>query len=217
MARKRLAPARPLKRPYRPREPKKRFLIFCEGAVTERSYFLDFRSLLRSPLIEVEVAPEHGCDPKSLVELAKERREQAKLQARRHADENLLYDEVWCVFDVDDHTRLRDALQQAKACSIPVAVSNPCFELWILLHFADRWAYIERRDLRASVRGYMPAYDKKAEFALLKDNTHSAIKRAKEMERRAAELGNPFDNPTTGVWRLVCRLCREANFSIACL
>lgn len=213
--RKRLAPARPLKRPYRPREPKKRFLIFCEGEVTEKSYFLDLRALLRSPLIEVEIAPEHGRDPKGLVELAKERREQARQQAKRQADENLLYDEVWCVFDVDDHKRLHDALQQAKACGISVAVSNPCFELWILLHFTDRWAYIERRDLRSSIRSHMPGYEKRAEFARLQDKGHSAIRRSKEMEQRAAGIGNLFDNPTTGVWRLVCRLCEEADFPIA--
>lgn len=211
--RKRLAPARSLKRPYRPRERKKRFLIFCEGEVTEKIYFLDFRAFLRSPLIEVAVAPEHGRDPKNLVELAKERRERAKQQSIRQADENLLYDEVWCVFDVDDHARLLEALQQAKACSIPVAVSNPCFELWILLHFTDHWAYIERRDLRSTVRKYIPGYDKKAEFAALQGNGHDAIRRAQEMERRAANIGNPFENPTTGVWRLVSQLCQEARFS----
>lgn len=212
--RKRLAPSRPLKRPYRSREPRKRFLIFCEGEVTEKAYFLDFRALLHSPLIEVEVAPEHGRDPKGLVELAKERREWARQQAKRHADANLLYDEVWCVFDVDEHDRLRDALQQARACSIPVAVSNPSFELWILLHFTDHWAYVDRHSLRSYVQNYIPGYDKKAEFTLLQGKGYSAVQRAEKMERRATELGNPFENPTTGVWQLVCMLCQGANFPI---
>ena len=211
--RKRLAPARPLKRPYRPRERRKRFLILCEGAVTEKTYFLDLRSLIRSPLVEVEIAPEHGRDPKSLVELAKVRRERAEVEAKRQRDENILYNEVWCVFDVDDHIRLRDALQQARDCSISVAVSNPCFELWILLHFATQWAYIDRHSLRVAIRQHLPGYDKKVDFAALRDRGNSAIQRAREMEQRAARDGDLYSNPTTGVWRLVCELCRQSHYS----
>lgn len=40
--RKELAPSRARKRPYSPRRRKKRFLLYCEGEVTERDYFRDF-------------------------------------------------------------------------------------------------------------------------------------------------------------------------------
>lgn len=80
--RRELAPARARRRPYSPRQRKKRFLLYCEGEVTERDYFRDFARFLRSPLIEVKVAPEWRKDPKRLVELAKEARGTADRDAK---------------------------------------------------------------------------------------------------------------------------------------
>jgi hypothetical protein len=50
-------------------------------------------------------------------------------------------DEVWCVFDVDEHPKLAEARDQANANGIQLAVSNPCFELWLLLHFQEHRAH----------------------------------------------------------------------------
>lgn len=127
-SRKRLAPTGDIRRPHRPRERKIRFLIYCEGAETEPSYFRGLVRSLRSSLVEIKIGDRRG-DPKGLVELAKAERDKAAVSARRERDDSLLYDEVWCVFDVDQHTRLREAIQQADACEIKLAVSNPCFEL----------------------------------------------------------------------------------------
>jgi RloB-like protein len=91
-----LAPSRAKKRPYNRKERRKRFLLFCEGEVTEPDYFKDLARFLRSSLIEVEIADEQRKDPKKLVELAKARRDLAKRQASRAKDDSLLYDEVWC-------------------------------------------------------------------------------------------------------------------------
>lgn len=56
------------------------------------------------------------------------------------ADKYTEYDEVWCVIDVEapkPHPRLEDALKEAKQGEVNVALANPCFELWLLLHFKD--------------------------------------------------------------------------------
>jgi RloB-like protein len=116
------------------REPKPRFLVVCEGTVTEPCYFTAIRHVERC-LIELQI--EGGGAPKALVERAVALKRQAARDARREADDNLKYDEVWCVFDVDEHQLIHEAKEQAKANGVELAESNPCFELWVLLHFQD--------------------------------------------------------------------------------
>lgn len=206
-----LAQSGAVRRPRRPRTRKKRFLVYCEGRETEPTYFRGLIQFLRSQLIEIEIGDEQK-DPKGLVELAKAKRDQAKRAAKREKDDSLLYDEVWCVFDVDRHTRLPDAVQQAAACSISLAISNPCFELWILIHFRDQWAYISGNEAQSVVRRFIRDYEKKVDYTWIAGKGAAAIERAITMDRRAKEGGNKLVNPTTGVWRLVTELCKLANF-----
>jgi hypothetical protein len=167
---------------------------------------------LKSSLIEVKIDNRQK-DPKGLVEMAKAERDHAKKAAKRERDDSLLYDGVWCVFDVDQHTRLKDAIQQATACAIDLAVSNPCFELWLLIHFRDQTAYISGEDAQSAVKRYIRAYHKKVDYSCLAGNGADAINRAKALEARAAKDGDTLANPTTGVWRLVAELCEQANFA----
>ena len=207
-----MAPSGPVKRPYRPKERKKRFLLYCEGIETEPSYFRGLMHFLRSSLVEIEIGEEQK-DPKGLVELAKARRDDARRVAKKEKDISLLYDEVWCVFDVDRHTRLPDAIQQATALSIDLAISNPCFELWLLIHFQDQWAYIGGDHAHSAVRKHMPGYEKTVDYSLISGKGAAAIGRAVVMERRAKDAGDRIGNPTTAMWRLVSELCKHASFS----
>ena len=211
--RKGLAPSGAVRRPRRPKTRRKRFLVYCEGRETEPSYLRGLIQFLRSPLIEIEIGEEQR-DPKGLVELAKATRDQAKRAAKREKDDSLLYDEVWCVFDVDRHTRLPDAVQQAAACSIDLAISNPCFELWILIHFRDQWAYISGGEAQSGVRRIIRSYEKKVDYTWITGKGAAAIGRAMAMDRRAKESGGKLVNPTTGMWRLVTELCKLADFPV---
>jgi hypothetical protein len=136
--RKELAPARLKKRPHSPKEPKQRFLLCCEGAGTEPGYFRSLADFLRNPLIElieIVIAEHESTDPKQIVVQAKGLRASANREARRMRDSNLGYDQVWCVFDRDEHVYFDEAIKQALDNKLSLAVSNPCFELWILIHF----------------------------------------------------------------------------------
>src|SRR5579871_4054307 len=95
------------------RQPRQRILVLCEGKITEPKYFSELRQEVRNRLIEIEVVPACGV-PKSLVEQAVDRKKEAQRLARRAGDPFLDYDEIWCVFDVDDHPNLAEAKQQAK-------------------------------------------------------------------------------------------------------
>jgi hypothetical protein len=143
---RRKAGERPLKRRVATRQPRKTLLIFCEGQKTEPEY-LD--ALKRQPsvrdvaAVDLRVETGHGGSvPKTLVSMA--------IDARRRAiDEEGEIDEFWCVFDVEwprNHPDLKDAVEQARQGGIELEISNPCFEVWLILHFQDHGAWLDNDD-----------------------------------------------------------------------
>lgn len=191
------------------RQPKRRILVLCEGAVTEPEYLRGFERLHRDALLVVEIAPEHGV-PLTLVRLACDRQQAAQRDHRR--DANLGYDAVWCAFDIDDHPNVGEAREMARDHHIELAISNPCFELWLLLHFRDSPGMQARRDLRRRLDGYLPGYDKHLHFALLADGYARAVDRARRLDVEAAKDDDSGRNPTTGVYRLTESLREPAGF-----
>lgn len=127
---------RTLKRHVATRKTRRTFLIFCEGARTEPEYLEGLRkdpAIHVAAAVQLRVEPGYGRDPRTLVSRAVEARRRAREQ-----DEEI--DEVWCVFDVESpkhHPGLLNAIQLAQANDIKLAISNPCFELWLILHFQD--------------------------------------------------------------------------------
>jgi hypothetical protein len=189
-------------------QPRLRILLICEGAVTEPGYFNALRTELRNPLVEIEIEG-RGEGPKSLVERAVLRKKESDRSARKEGKDSQVYDEIWCVFDVDEHAKLADARQQARDNGIELAVSNPCFELWALLHFQSQTAYLERQAARSRLKAHLPGYDKDLPFARLRTGYREAVQRATHLEGRCEERGCPGDNPSTGVHRLTERIRNE--------
>jgi hypothetical protein len=190
-----------LRRPKAIRQPRLRFLIACEGRRTEPYYFLALSREFRNPLVYLEIEREGGT-PKTLVERAAAKKKLAARDARSQRDPFLAFDQVWCVFDVDEHPYLADALQQARANGIKVAVSNPCFELWVLLHFQEQSAFLDRAMARRLLKKYIPGYQKIVPFEALKPYYNNAVERAKILDARCESAGVRGDNPSTGVYRL---------------
>jgi hypothetical protein len=60
------------------------------------------------------------------------------------------------VTDVDTHSRLDDAIRLANAADISLAVSNPCFEIWPLLHLRNHSASCESKARTAVAGREMP-------------------------------------------------------------
>jgi hypothetical protein len=107
------------------REPRRRILIVCEGKKDEPNYFEGLRSKLRLSTVEIKIAGKE-CDPvpMKVTEYAIEKKKDG-------------YDTIWCVMDVDNrhNNTLPKAIKKAKSENIKIALSNPCFEYWLLLHF----------------------------------------------------------------------------------
>lgn len=191
------------RRPARaaPRAPKRRLLVVCEGKVTEPEYLRGLERATRDALLEVSIDPASG-DPRHLVETAKHRASQANAAAKREKDEFLRFDEVWCVCDVDQHPRLNDARQMARDNGIEMAVSNPCFELWLVLHFRDNPGAQERHAMQRLLRQFLPSYEKHLSFEAVAFGLDAASARARKLDELADADGDNGRNPTTGVYRL---------------
>ncbi len=183
------------------RDPKPIVLIVCEGEVTEPEYFRGFQSDCRNPRVKIEVADEWGV-PRTLVEIAKRHKKEAAENAHREKDENLAYDSVWCVFDIDEHPHVPDAEQMARDNDINLAISNPCFELWLLLHFRDNPGMQHRTRIQDMLTAFVPEYDKHVEYATYSVGYLEAVTRAKRMDQAAKNAGESGRNPTTDVYRL---------------
>jgi hypothetical protein len=196
-------------------EPRARVVVYCEGKVTEPCYIEDFRREEKSQLVQVIVYP-RGESPKTLVETAASEKKEAQRLARRQGDAYLKYDEVWCVFDVDEHPRLPDAIQQACDNGINLAISNPCFELWALLHYREQTAYLERHKAQSLLRQHLPNYHKCLPFEEMHEYYEIAVQRARTLKRRREEAADVGGNPSTGVYRLteqIRKLGQDAQLS----
>lgn len=203
-----------LRRRIGTREVRERFLILCEGAVTETEYFNDLRRELRGTLVTIEISRERG-DPLRLVEQAIRIRDEAAANARRAGDDNMRFDAVWCAFDVDEHARLNEAVLLAKRSSVSLAVSNPCFELWPLLHFDRHTSYVSTKNAQKLLQRHLPGYDKSLNCAALTPRRTTAVANAMFLEElHAKDSSGAHRNPSSGVHELVTALIQKAGSPI---
>jgi hypothetical protein len=193
------------KNPFR--DPKPVILLVCEGSVTEPSYFKALRDHLELTSTFVEIVPGNICGshPKSIVDYAKSRKPEFEID-----DEAIEGKNIWCVFDRDEHAKIDDALKKAKDNDFGIAFSNPCFELWYLLHFEFQSAHIERNKATKKIdkKDRLKGYTKNMYvFDSLLYKMPVAIKHAEKLRERHNNIGDPeTSNPSTTVDKLVKHL-----------
>lgn len=178
--------------------------VLSEGKVTEPCYLTPWARLNRHN-VRIDLS-DSGMTPDALVRRAKQHLQQNQ-QSKRSERE---FDEIWCVFDVDQHPNIPQAINDARQSGIGVAVSNPCFELWLVLHLKEQTAYIDRDDIQQLSDDLQLTANKRivpASEPLLVDAVEIAKQRAIALDQRHAGNGSrPRSNPSTDVWRLVDRL-----------
>lgn len=109
----------------------KRYLIVTNGKVTEKEYFerlVDLYGLRGRVVIDKGAA---GRDPKTLVERAADLKAKEDKEARKERFDS--WESVWAVTDVDGFSMFA-AQQLARQEAVGLAVSNPCFEVWLIDH-----------------------------------------------------------------------------------
>ncbi|WP_183086298.1 RloB family protein [Mycetocola tolaasinivorans] len=177
--------------------------MYVEGRVTEVAYIDALRQaahLASSTSVRVMIG-ESGAVPLALVEAA--RRDRHRIRGG--------VDQFWCVFDVESplrHPHLRRAIALAEANDIRVAVSNPCFELWLILHHRDHGAHLSTREAVRIRRQLDGAGGKGLNPDTYMRSRDDAVKRAHTLRRRHQSNGTVFpeDNPGSSVDRFVVAL-----------
>ncbi len=175
-----------------------------EGQRTEDGYLLPLRRELRDQVLLT--VDNDGGSPLTLVKRAVELKRETEREASR--GRGRAYDELWCVFDRDEHPNIPEALELAAAKGIRVALSNPCIELWFILHFADQTAEIHRhaaQERAEQLLGCGKTLTRSATDTLY-ERHDDARTRAKALDAKHDGDGSPpRSNPSSDVWKLVDR------------
>ncbi|SNQ49364.1 conserved hypothetical protein [Frankia canadensis] len=117
-------------------------------------------------------------------------------------------DECWCTFDVEwptNHPNLKQAVSLARENGIRLAISNPCFELWLVLHFEDHRRFSDNATIERRSRELDGRSGKGIDPAVYMPRRWEAVERARALE--AMHLRNsvrfPADNPSSSMADLV--------------
>ena len=194
----------------RPRlDERNRFVVFCEGKATEPQYL---NALARPPEVRKTASLDirgRGLDPRRLVQELREFRKEDYQQHKAQGQNNTQY---WCVFDVEaptphatPHAGLSDAVQMARDNNIQVAISNPCFELWLILHYVDYTRWLDNKESRKTLRTYDDSAGKSLRAEAYMRRKADAIARARELVEMHVQAGRclPKDNPSSGMFKLI--------------
>ena len=199
--------ARELERKRARRAPYDKILIITEGGKTEPYYFMELKDYYEINSANIKIDGSGGSSPASVVEYGR------KLY-RRERDTGDPFDHVYFVFDKDTHPDYQRALNRIATFTPKntfFAINSvPCFEYWLLLHFAYTTSpFVPKGKISASeavlhkLREHMPDYDKTAHgiFAAL----YNQLDHAKSNAARSLEEAdkNGTDNPLTRVHELV--------------
>lgn len=192
-----------------------RVLVVCEGKKTEPQYFEEIRQHHRLQTSNVKIMPSsYGTTPQQVIDFARD--EIKKIPS---------WEQVFCVFDRDDHPNFLNALKSAislnnkfknelgEPIGFSAIPSNPCFELWLLLHFIPITTEIQRdkvlSHLKHSTR--LPNYKKgkNGVFQSTKERLSAAFKNSDKLTKDSSIS----DNPYTAVGDLVKYLMKLSDFS----
>lgn len=171
------------------KEPQRKvILIVCEGE-TEEAYFRTVKAHFREPGTPNLKIVRDRSDTVHAVEKG--------IRENRDGD----FDHVYCVVDADKPDRISIARRRiGKRENFDLVLSVPCFEVWLLLHFAQSDApFAECAAVCARLREYLPNYVKglSYDFSAITSRIDDAIGNAYWLaERKCAK-------PATDVHRVL--------------
>jgi len=185
---------------------KKVILISCEGNRKNKTETLYFRNLVtRDSDFRIELVPGNETDPVSLVEQTINQINKLGLSIEED-------DRAFCLIDTDKekykNTQIVEAKKLAAENGIIIITSNPCFEIWFLLHFECSTAPITTDKLLEKLKKRCPKYNKSHNiYPEIEKATLKAIENAKYLERFHLDDGKFLDtiesNPSTHVYKIL--------------
>lgn len=200
------------------RQPRDRFLVVA-GGMTEKDYFDYIRKSLANTPLKLDVEAK-GKNPAALLGRAIDLRDEDKREARRNNDRHNVYQRVWVVTDTDEFTdELVDLIGAAADEGIDLIISNPCFELWMVLHDREYGKYCETPQIQAVAKskGMLTGSNSKS---LVLDKIQGNFERAEVFSQQLRQRHEqddkffPDDNPSTSVDLIVRTLIESAIKSL---
>lgn len=193
---------------------RQRFILICEGEKTEIAYFNALKAQYRGAQISIEYVAPAGA-PITIRDKVKERMVELRHEQRRNPSAKA--DTVWAVFDRDEHHKVTEAIEGCEGCGAQVAYSNPCFEVWLILHHDDYHAADDHHQVQKRYQKLDPAYDpsgsKTPDCAMLMDHVEKAEQFGEKQCKRREEEGTPFGRPSTTVYNLTRAIRTAAEAS----
>lgn len=173
------------------------YVIATEGEVTEKIYFSGVfgRKNIRMPVLNTKKG--NSSPDRVLKRLNQYRREN-----------NASPNELWLVIDRDSWKQetLEKIAKECRAKGYNLLISNPCFELWLLLHQEKPKNPSLGKDCEKELKKLIPDYTKsKYKLCDIRDNLEFAIKNAKRLDKNI-DIQDP---PSTKVYKLVEKLITE--------
>lgn len=173
-------------------------VIAAEGKDTERIYFEALANKYINPRVHVHILKrekeeQNNSSPKHVLRQLVDYEKQYELESD---------DELWLVVDRDrwtDEMLSNVATKCAQDYYLHIALSNPCFELWLLLHLVDvallspeeRQLWIENRRASKNANPYLKVLLRQAmgsyheanyDAEMLIEHVGEAIDRAKSLD-----------------------------------
>lgn len=176
---------------------RKRFVIATEGQETEPRYFSMFNSRYSTVQV-VLLKSKRKTSPGQVLDRLK----------KADIGKN---DKAWIVIDRDtwEEEELNQVFNVCKAQGYKMALSNPMFEYWLLLHFEDGHG-VTTGNVKTRLIIHLPVFAKShVEINKLKPGIEDAVKRAEQKDRPPCDKWPPTTGTT--VYRLVKELQVAAN------
>ena len=162
------------KREYGNRRYKRRFIVSTEGEKTEPQYLRMLQDINPDVYIKC-LSNRKESDPEKVL-----------LRMTNYLSSNKLEngDEAWLMVDKDDwtDTQLHPLAEWAESKeAFGLALSNPNFEYWLLLHFEDGNKVNNSQKCNVRLKKALPKYEKRIDIRKYND---SNIRQATERARR---------------------------------
>ena len=161
---------------------KPNFFVFCEGE-TEIAYVKFLRSLYRAP---IQVIVKKGKSNISEDYIERSKNEYVRTEQ----------DKVFLMYDLDVDEMLE---QLQKIPNAELIVSNPCVELWFLLHYQDQKSEISSDKCIKKLQKVSKEYKK----GTLSEDEKEVFAQNKELAIERAKIMTEYRNPSSTVYILL--------------
>ena len=178
------------------KHPKKRFIIRCEGK-TEHAYFEEFRQHIKGKGLKIiNKLPFGFNNPRRCTRIISDEIKNLNMSIHR----------VFYVFDADKNSKEDlEYLKKKLGGEIEICFSNPCFELWYLLHYKlSLGSNLSCSEINEELKDHIKNYEKGGNyFSILLEKKDEAVKNAKRLDKEYKEFLSMESNPSTRLFKLI--------------